>query len=77
MLTSLPNSNAVAIIPTLIAAPANNLAMPVTEKTAAHMATKVAVNEVIVISDINFFIGFLMKTRLRKVLFFRSRVSSP
>ena len=52
MLTIFPNSSADAIIPTLNAAPANSLAMPATENTAAHIATNVAVNEVIIISEV-------------------------
>ena len=52
MLTIFPNSSADAIIPALNAAPANSLAMPATENTAAHIATNVAVNEVIIISEV-------------------------
>ena len=61
MLTILPSSNADAIIATLTAAPANNLAIPVTENTAAHNATKVAVNDVTAINEDRVFIVYLRK----------------
>lgn len=61
MLTILPSSNADAIIATLTAAPANSLAIPVTENTAAHNATKVAVNDVTAINEDRVFIVYLRK----------------
>ena len=45
------------MIPALNAAPANNFAIPVTENIAAHKATKVAVSDVAVMSDVRVFIG--------------------
>ena len=56
MLTILPNSNAVAIIPAPSAAPANNLDIPEIENTAAHTATNVAVSVVTAINDERVFI---------------------
>jgi hypothetical protein len=45
MPTSLPNSKALAITITDIAAPANNVPIPVTENSAAHPAIINAENE--------------------------------
>jgi hypothetical protein len=46
------------MIATLTAAPANNLAMPVIENTAAQIATNVAVNDVTAINDDRVFIWY-------------------
>ena len=68
ILTIFPTSSADAIIAAGNGAPANNFAMPVTENTAAHIATNVAVNEVTVINDLRVFIRSLSKNTAEVVM---------